>query len=364
MSNQEERYIRQLQLPGFGSLAQQKLLRSKILVIGAGGLGVPALQYLAGMGAGTIGIADGDLISLSNLHRQVMYWQSEVGLPKALVAAKKLSEINPSISVKSYNTYINPDNALAIIEKYDLVIDATDNFGSRYLINDACVLLGKPFIYGAIYQFEGHISVFNHKNGPTYRCLYPAAPAAEEIPDCNQAGVLGVVPGIVGMYQALEAVKCLCGIGENLSGSLHIFDFLTGSQYRTAIPSNPENKRIRRLQENYDVPQCGPESTLQVADLYNWYTTGKTFSVVDVREPHEFQHAHLEGARSVPMLQLSSLNGCVTVAAPLILICQTGSRSSRALPLLRQNHPGIELYNLDGGMQQWQARYPDKFIVI
>jgi molybdopterin/thiamine biosynthesis adenylyltransferase len=200
-----ERYSRQIVLKGFGAEAQEKLQHSKVLVVGAGGLGVPALQYLAGMGVGTIGIIDGDTIGISNLNRQVLYYESEVGLTKAGVASKKLFQQNPSINVQTVQAFLSVDNALDIIEKYDLVIDATDNFSARYLINDACVILGKPFIYGAIQEYEGHVSVFNFNGGPTYRCLYPDFPSPGEIPDCNTAGVLGVVPGIIGTHQALEA---------------------------------------------------------------------------------------------------------------------------------------------------------------
>lgn len=216
--NNSNRYIRQVQLPGFGPEAQQKLLQSSVLVIGAGGLGVPVLQYLTGMGIGKIGIVDGDTISLSNLHRQVLYAQDEIGLPKAEVAARKLLALNPSINIKHYSSFLTVDNALQFVKDYDLIIDATDNFSARYLVNDACVIQNKPFIYGAIHQYEGHISIFNYNDGPTYRCLYPTMPSAAEVPDCNAAGVLGVVPGLIGLHQALEAVKLLTGIAKTLSG--------------------------------------------------------------------------------------------------------------------------------------------------
>ncbi len=194
MSVHTNRYNRQLILPKFGAEAQQKLQQAKVLVIGAGGLGVPVLQYLAGMGVGTLGIMDGDAVHLTNLHRQVLYTEADIHLPKAQAAAQKLTALNSSIFIQTFPQHLSVDNALATIAPFDLVIDATDNFPARYLINDACVILKRPFVYGAVHQYEGQISVFNFESGPTYRCLFPNMPSASEIPDCNTGGVLGVAP--------------------------------------------------------------------------------------------------------------------------------------------------------------------------
>lgn len=359
-----ERYIRQVQLPGFGQQAQQNLSGSRVLVIGAGGLGVPVLQYLTGMGIGTIGIADGDTISLSNLHRQVLYSQSEIGLPKVEVAASKLAGLNPSVIIHPYNFFITITNALELIRDYDLVIDATDNFSARYLINDACVILHKPFIYGAVHQFEGHVSLFNYQDGPTYRCLYPVAPAAAEIPDCNAAGVLGVVPGIIGMNQALEAVKLITGIAETSSGYLQIFDFLNGGQCRVKLVTRPENKIIYTLQNSYDLSPCNAGMILKAEELYQWYLQGKDFYLVDVREPHEFRQAHLKYSHLIPLQQLTTANEIFPKDVPLVAVCQSGSRSLKAVPIIQKKNPGREVYNLQGGLQEWQARLGDKFLVI
>lgn len=358
-----ERYIRQVQLPGFGQQAQQKLSGSRVLVIGAGGLGVPVLQYLTGMGTGTIGIADGDTISLSNLHRQVLYSQSEIGLPKVEVATGKLSGLNPSVIIHPYNFFITVNNALELIRDYDLVIDATDNFSARYLINDACVILNKPFIYGAVHQFEGHVSLFNYDDGPTYRCLYPVAPTAEEIPDCNAAGVLGVVPGIIGMNQALEAVKLITGIAETCSGYLQIFDFLNSGQYRVKLLTRPENKIIHTLQNSYDLTACSTGMVLEAGELYQWYLQGKRFYLVDVREPHEFQGAHLKNSHLIPLQQLTTGNEIFPKDVPLVTVCQSGSRGLKAVPIIQKKNPGREVYNLHGGLQEWQVRLGDKFLV-
>ena len=218
------RYIRQTLLKGFGVKAQEKLKQAKVLVVGAGGLGVPVLQYLNAMGVGVLGIVESDTIDLSNLQRQVIYGEGDVGLSKLAVIKQKLEAQNSETKINAYDTFLHKDNALEIIKNYDLVVDATDNFPTRYLINDACVLLNKPFVYGALHEFEGQVSVFNYKSGPTYRCLFPTMPSKGEMPDCNENGVLGIVPGIIGNLQALEAVKVITGIGKPLSGTLLIFD--------------------------------------------------------------------------------------------------------------------------------------------
>ena len=271
------RYNRQTQLPGFGPEAQDKLSKAKVLVVGAGGLGVPALQYLVGMGVGTIGIIDGDKISLDNLHRQVLYSEAEVGKLKTEVAVAKLAKLNSEVSLQAYPFFLSVENALDIAKQYNLVIDASDNFATRYLVNDACVILKVPFIYGAVQQYEGHVSVFNHNGGPTYRCLYPTMPSANEIPDCNTAGILGVVPGIIGCQQALQAIKIITGDGETLSGYLQIFDFRRDEQLKIKLKADPKNLEITNLQSSYDAPQCGTTGSITVKELFDYYTSNKAF---------------------------------------------------------------------------------------
>ncbi len=349
-----ERYKRQLQLPGFGPDAQQKLVNAKVLVIGAGGLGVPVLQYLTGMGIGTLGIIDGDLIEHSNLHRQVLYTSEEVGLPKALAAEKKLSLLNNLVNILCYPVYLTPENALDIIRKFDIVVDATDNFSARYLINDSCVILGRPFIYGSVHRYEGHVSVFNLGDGPTYRCLYPTMPSASEIPDCNTAGVLGIVPGMIGSRQALEVVKLITGIGPTLSGQLLIMDVLNDRQHKIMLHTCATNKQIKALQESYTVDECTNNSfTITPEELHQWFTASKEFLLVDVRMEDEFEKRHLPKSVSRPLNALYQGAFSFDEKQPLVLYCQAGSRSAKAAAFLHQRQPALQIFELSGGIDNW-----------
>ncbi|WP_210464844.1 HesA/MoeB/ThiF family protein [Rufibacter roseolus] len=359
----DNRYNRQLQLPGFGAEAQQKLSKARVLVVGAGGLGVPVLQYLVGMGIGTLGMVDGDHISLTNLHRQVLYSTLEVGQLKVEVAAQKLAQLNPEIRLNSYPTHLTPQNALEIMEGYDLIIDATDNFEARYLINDACVLLGKPFVYGALHQYEGQVSVFNLEGGPTYRCLYPTTPSAQEIPDCNTAGVLGVVPGLVGLQQALEAVKVLTGIGKSLSGYLLMLDYLNQSQYKIKLKANPDNQCITSLQDSYAVASCTTVPEVTAAELYEWVGNGKKMLLLDVREQDEYVQGHLQKSLLTPLSVFRNQMEHLPQHLPIITICQKGSRSRKAAEMLLENEAAAEVYSLAGGMEAWQTQLRNKLVV-
>ncbi|ALJ00525.1 HesA/MoeB/ThiF family protein [Rufibacter tibetensis] len=359
----DNRYSRQVQLPGFGPEAQQKLVEAKVLVVGAGGLGVPVLQYLTGMGIGYLGLVDGDQISLSNLHRQVLYSTAEVGQLKVEVAVQKLAQLNPEIQFTSYKTHLTPQNALEIIQGYDLVIDATDNFEARYLINDACVVLGKPFVYGALHQFEGQVSVFNYHGGPTYRCLYPTPPSASEIPDCNTAGVLGVVPGLIGMQQALEAVKVLTGVGKSISGSLLMLDYLNLTQYKIKLKANPQNQSIQTLQSSYVVDSCSTVPEVSVHEVYEWFSQGKKFLLLDVREQNEYAQAHLQKALLTPLGVLPFQLDQLPLHLPVVTICQKGGRSLKAAELLLKKEPGLEVFSMAGGMEAWLHQLPDTLVV-
>ncbi|WP_181306350.1 HesA/MoeB/ThiF family protein [Rufibacter sp. XAAS-G3-1] len=359
----ENRYSRQLQLPGFGAESQKKLQNAKVLVVGAGGLGVPVLQYLAGMGVGKLGIIDGDQISLTNLHRQVLYNTAEVGQLKVEVAAQKLAQLNPEIQLIPYHTHLTPQNALGILANYDLVIDATDNFEARYLINDACVLLGKPFVYGALHQFEGQVSVFNWQGGPTYRCLYPTPPSAQEIPDCNTAGVLGVVPGLIGCQQALEAVKVLTGIGKSLSGYLLMLDFLNQSQYKIKLKANPENQNITSLQISYAVASCSTVPEVSAKELYEWVKEGKKLLLLDVREQDEYVKGHLQKSLLTPLSVFRNQIDQLPQHLPIVTICQKGSRSQKAAEMLLEKENSAEVYSLAGGMEAWLSQLPNKLVV-
>src|SRR5690606_29386865 len=252
----EPRYIRQTQLKGFGPSGQKRLAEAKVLVVGLGGLGLPALQYLNAMGVGNLGLMDRDTIELHNLQRQVLYGDQDVGRPKLAVAHERLRQQNPTTRFRLHDCFLTAGNALEIIRDYDLVVDATDNFPTRYLIDDACVILRKTFVYGALHGFEGQVSVFGHQGGPTYRCLYPKMPGAAELPDCDTHGVLGIVPGIIGNLQALEVVKIVTGIGEVLSGKLLLFDGLAQTYTKIGFKADPVNLGRKELQASYGPLDC------------------------------------------------------------------------------------------------------------
>ena len=356
-NNYNERYSRQLALRHFGPEAQARLQGASVLVIGAGGLGVPALQYLAGMGVGRIGVMDSDVVSLSNLHRQVLYNSNEIGQLKAVVAAEKLLALNPTIRVVAIPTMLDVMNAIETIGEYDVVIDATDSFAARYLINNACVLLDKPFVYGAVQEYEGHVSVFNFTGGPTYRCLYPTPPGAAEIPDCNVAGVLGVVPGIIGCWQALEVVKIITGVGEPLSGKLLVFDFLNNTQHTVKLKRSKDSHAIEQLQESYVLPVCGSAVTdINARQLLEWALQGKAFFLLDVREANEFIAGHLHGAHNAPLGTLQHAVSTLPRGISIVVACQSGVRSRKAVQLLQAADATFELYQLTGGMDRWMEQ--------
>jgi molybdopterin/thiamine biosynthesis adenylyltransferase/rhodanese-related sulfurtransferase len=357
------RYQRQLQLPGFGREGQQKLADAKVLVIGAGGLGVPVLQYLTGMGVGTLGIVDADQVSLSNLHRQVIYTPADVGQLKVDCCVQKLKKQNQDVQFNTYPHFLSSDNALDIVKDYDLVVDATDNFNARYLINDACVILKKPFVYGALQQFEGHVSVFNHQDGPTYRCLYPEPLGEGQIPDCNTAGVLGIVPGLIGSYQALETIKIITGLGTPLSGVLQISDFLHNSQYQIKLTAKHENKNIRDIKIPETSSFCAADESISAVQLWDWIKGKKAFQLIDVREAQEYQSAHLEAAFSVPLSRLNGQLPDLPKDQPWVLMCQQGGRSKKALQYLKERQPELTLFNFEGGMTEWINHYGEETVV-
>lgn len=348
---ENERYERQLQLPGFGKAGQEKLGKARVLVVGAGGLGVPVLQYLTAMGVGFLGVVDADVVSLTNLHRQIIYTEEDVGRLKIDCCVPRLRNQNPNIEIKGFPVFLNEENILSVLKGFDVVVDATDNFDARYLINDACVILGIPFVYGALQHFEGHLSVFNYQDGPTYRCLYPSPPSKGQIPDCNTAGVLGIVPGLLGSFQALETIKVITGIGEPLSGTLKIFDFLHNGEYCMKIPTKKENKTIKSI-GNFPVSDQ-ERGSISVDQLAGWLDDKHPLALLDVREEHEFDRLHLKNARSIPLSKLPANLPGIPKDRPWILVCEKGGRSLKARQYLQEIEPGIELFNLDGGMSAW-----------
>lgn len=346
----KDRYERQRALSAFGNEAQYKLEAASVLVVGAGGLGVPALQYLNAMGVGRLGIVDADTVSLSNLHRQPLYTEGDIGKAKAEVIAQFLQKQNSTTIKEVYPEYLGPENALEIISKYDVVLDASDNFATRYLVNDACVILDKPFVYGGLFGFEGQVSVFNYEDGPTYRCLYPEMTDGV-VADCNTHGVLGVVPGIIGNLQAIEAVKVISGVGEVLSGTLMLMDTLNMSVFKMRITASPENKELKALREVYEVPGCQHLPVVKPEDLQ---ASGGDFILLDVRSTSEFSEYHIEGSVNIPLEELGKRRDEVADHKPVCLICKQAVRTRSAAVIL-EGH-GSELYELEGGLDNYRER--------
>lgn len=352
------RYNRHIIIPGFGIEAQQKLKDAKVLVIGSGGLGSPVLLYLAAAGVGTIGIVDFDVVDDSNLQRQVLFGVDEIGQPKVEAARKRLEALNPHINIKIYNTQLTSANALDIVRDYDVVADGTDNFPTRYLVNDASVLLGKPNVYASIFQFEGQVSVFNYTNekgetGPNYRDLYPTPPPPGLVPNCAEGGVLGVLPGIIGSLQALEVIKVITGVGEPLSGRFYIFDALTFESRTFTIKKSAGTPVITQL---IDYEQfCGvkavekPIKEITAKELYDWQVRGEKFQLIDVREPHEYDIVNI-GAELIPLATVSANADHISRDQKVVVHCKMGGRSAKAIRELEEKFGFENLYNLKGGI--------------
>ena len=358
------RYNRHIIIPEFGLEAQQKLKASKVLAIGSGGLGSPVLLYLAAAGIGTIGIVDFDVVDDSNLQRQVLFGVDEVGKPKVEAARRRLESLNPYINLKIYNTQLTSKNALELIKDYDVVVDGTDNFPTRYLVNDACVLLGKTNVYASIFQFEGQLSVFNYKNskgevGPNYRDLYATPPPAGLVPSCAEGGVLGVLPGILGSMQALEVIKVITGVGEVLSGRFFSFDALNFESRTFNIrrnPNNPLNGANPTIKELIDYEQfCGVKAVekrikeINALELNEWQQRGEDFQIIDVREPYEYEICNI-GAELIPLATVVENAGRIDRKRKVVVQCKTGNRSGKAIRELEEKFGFENLYNLKGGI--------------
>jgi adenylyltransferase/sulfurtransferase len=351
------RYQRQTVLKDFGSEAQQKLKDSSILVIGAGGLGIPALQYLNAMGVGTIGIVEQDIVEITNLQRQVLYTERDLGRPKMEVVLERLRIQNSTTKFKTFDTFLTRHNALEIISQFDVVLDGSDNFPTRYLINDACVILKKPFVSGAIQGFEGQLSVFNYLGGPTYRCLFPNMPTQEEIPNCNDNGVLGVIPGIIGNLQALEAVKVITGVGDVLNGKLLLFNGLNQSYQTINFNLKSENATIKKLQDSYGVELCETSPSISTEEFEKKLKGPVHLQVIDVRTTEEFEKFSLPQVkgRNIPLNELKDRIEELDSQSPVYLLCQSGKRSDMAVRMLAELNPELELYNIEGGVDRFLA---------
>ncbi len=356
-SNTEiERYDRHLKLKEVGISGQEKLKKAKVLVVGAGGLGCPVLQYLTAAGVGTIGIIDDDIVSLSNLQRQILFETTDIGQNKAKVAKTKLTQLNPFVEIEALQKRLTTENSLTIFNHFDIIVDATDNFSSRYLINDTCVLLGKPLVYGSISKFEGQVSVFNYQESATYRCLFPEPPKSGSIPNCSEAGVLGVLPGIIGTKQANEVLKIILEIGEVLSNKLLIYNALDESSLTIQIKRNEAEIRkviTNGLNKNYELV-C--ETTLP-----NEITTtdakklleDKAVVFLDIRDHWEQPRLTEVTPLEIPLEDLEDEHHQIPKDKKVIVFCQTGGRSQQAIEYLKSNHGYTNLINLKGGILEW-----------
>jgi sulfur-carrier protein adenylyltransferase/sulfurtransferase len=362
------RYSRHLIIPDVGVAGQKRLKNAKVLVVGAGGLGSPALMYLAAAGVGTLGIVEFDTVDESNLQRQIIHGQSDIGRPKAESARDSILEINPYVTVNIHGEPLSRDNAMQIFADYDLIVDGTDNFATRYLVNDAAVLLGKPYVWGSIYRFDGQASVFWAEYGPCYRCLYPEPPPPGMVPSCAEGGVLGVLCASIGSIQVTEAIKLLAGIGEPLLGRLMVYDALEMNYRTVKVRKDPncavcgEHPTVTELIDYDDF--CGTVSaeaaeatfgsTITVGELRDWQNADKPIDLIDVREPAEWEIVRIPGARLVPKGDI--LSGQALADLPqdrqIVLYCKTGVRSAEALAAIKA--AGFkDAVHVQGGVASW-----------
>jgi molybdopterin/thiamine biosynthesis adenylyltransferase/rhodanese-related sulfurtransferase len=370
LSNEEiARYSRHLIMPEVALDGQKKLKQARVLTIGAGGLGAPLAMYLAAAGVGTLGIVDFDVVDESNLQRQIIHGTSDVGRPKMESARDRINDINPNVNVEGFEEPLSSENALDIFKDFDIIVDGTDNFPTRYLVNDASVLLGKPNVYGSIFRFEGQASVFYAEEGPCYRCLYPEPPPPGLVPSCAEGGVLGILPAAIGTIQATETVKLILGIGEPLIGRLLLYDALGMSFREMKLRKDPncpvcgENPTVTELidyQEFCGIPQAQaaesvdelPEIT--VRELKEKLDAGEEVAVLDVREPHEYEVANLEaqGAKLIPLGELPNRLSELNQNDEVAVYCKTGGRSAKAVKTLQDAGFG-NVYNVEGGITAW-----------
>ena len=361
-SDEFARYSRHLIMPEVGLEGQKAIKSSSVLIIGAGGLGSPSATYLAAAGVGRIGIVDFDTIDKSNLHRQILYSEQDVGKSKAEVAKERLLKVNPNISIELHKVRLDSSNALGILKNYDIIMDGTDNFPTRYLVNDACVLLGKPNVYASIFRFEGQASVFYAKEGPCYRCLYPEPPPPGLVPSCAEGGVLGVLPGIMGSIQAAEAIDLILGKGTPLIGRLLLFDALDMKFRELKLRKNPEcpicgeNPTIKELidyEAFCDVDEeLKPEFEITSPVLKQIIDAKGSVTLLDVREPFENQICRIEGSKLIPLGQLTQRVNELDTADEIVVYCHTGMRSAQAVRFLK----GLgfkKVRNLKGGIRAW-----------
>jgi len=361
------RYSRHLILPDIGIAGQQRLKAARVLLIGAGGLGSPAALYLAAAGVGTLGLVDWDVVDVTNLQRQILHGTAGVGTAKLESARARLKDLNPHVEVQTFGVRLTSANAIDIVRDFDIVVDGSDNFPTRYLVNDACVLLGKPNVYGSIFRFDGQASVFDARVGPCYRCLFADPPPPDLVPSCAEGGVLGVLPGIIGSIQALETIKLIVGVGETLVGRLLLCDARRLQFRELALSKDPEcpvcgvHPTITELID-YDAfcgiddgrREMGDGVEIAAAELQREWTANPELVVLDVREPHEYEIAHIEGTRLMPLSELPARLRELDGRAPIVTLCHHGLRSAHALELLKGAGFG-RVRSLRGGIDAWSV---------
>ncbi|MFN2282300.1 MAG: molybdopterin-synthase adenylyltransferase MoeB [Anaerolineales bacterium] len=369
LSHEEiHRYSRHLLIPDVGLDGQRKLKAASVLIVGTGGLGSPVSLYLAAAGVGRIGLVDYDVVDFSNLQRQIVHGESRLGDLKVESARDRLLDLNPEIQIDTYNTFLSSDNAFEIAEPYDIIVDGTDNFPTRYLVNDLCVLTGKANVYGSIFRFDGQASVFDARVGPCYRCLFPEPPPPGLVPSCAEGGVLGVLPGTIGSIQATEALKLILGIGEPLIGRLLLYDALDLSFQTVKLHKNPDckvcgkNPEVTELIDyedfcgipahDHDEGSAGAEWDITAPELAEKLKNGEDLRLIDVREPHELEISHLDGAELIPLGEFASHLSDLDSSQEIVLFCKSGTRSTRALEILAS--AGFKkVKNLKGGINAW-----------
>lgn len=360
-SSEKNRYQKHLLLPQIGLEGQLKLKNAKVLVVGAGGLGCPVLLYLSAAGVGKIGILDADSVDMTNLQRQVLYKFEDIGSPKATTAASHLAKMNDAIEYEAVKQNLKIENAETFIKNYDIIVDCTDNFTARYLINDFCVKLYKPFVYGAIHQFEGQVSVFNFKDndgnlGPTYRCLFPEQPSELEIPNCATIGVLGILPGLLGMYQANEVIKMITGIGKVLSGQLLMVDLLENTSQKIKV-----NRRKNAEELIFPLGEKNAQTTnnqelkksMTVQELHQRIEKQENIFILDVRNLNEYETCRIENSVLIPMSNIPTNVKHIPKDKTVVVYCHHGFRSASVIEYLSQNHGYVNLQNLTGGINAW-----------
>ena len=380
LTNQElNRYSRHLVLPEVGVDGQERIKQGRILIVGAGGLGSPAALYLAAAGIGKIGIVDFDKVDENNLQRQIIHSTEDIGTLKTESAKNSINNLNPNVKVETYDVKLNSKNAMEIIKNYDVVIDASDNFPTRYLVNDACVLLKKPNVYGSIFRFEGHASVFNFDDGPCYRCMFPNPPPKEDIPSCAEGGVLGILPGIIGTIQATEALKIILRKVDVLSGRFLVYDALAMTFKELKLGKNKncpicgENPKVRELIDyeqfcnmKEEEEKSLEEDEISVHQLKKMVEGNEDFILVDVREEHEWDICKIDGARLIPLSRMINedidILENIKTDKKIVLHCHTGARSAEALNILR-NKGFKNLKNLVGGIDAWANEIDSKVAV-